>query len=120
MEVKQENLSYAEKIEKYDKKPVLYIYVIDLDYTSNVPELKIGYTTDLKNIISEYQKLYENGVVGFILPIYKEFKGLDSFIEVLFENVITTDGNYKLEIQKANFVVSNIANIINVFAPLKI
>ena len=111
MEVNRENLSYAEKLEKYDKKPVLYVYKID--GRTSVPELKIGYTTDIKNIMSEYKNLYEYGILGLILPIYKEFKQLDSFIEVLFENTITTDGYYKLEIPKAEFIVTNLVTIIN-------
>jgi hypothetical protein len=113
MEVKEDNnnLFYdTKRIELYDKKPVVYIY--NTDNTSNSPVLKIGYTTNIKNLITEYKKLYEYGKFELCLET-KELSILNDFICVLLEDYKVSDENYQLEIGKAQGIIVNLVNIIN-------
>jgi prophage antirepressor-like protein len=113
LQEKLEEQSNNSTSSKKENKPVIYIY--NLDTRMEIPELKIGYTTNIHNRIKPYNQTHKFGKKEFEIEIENiEVKSTEHFLHLLLKKYKIADEVFKLPISVAKMIVIKLVNLINV------
>lgn len=114
---KIKNKEYNEIEENYPSEKNNYIYIYNLDSRKDVPELKIGYTTNIKQRIKSYTIICTHGKCELCEEVpYVDIKIVESYIHVLLKNYNIKGEVFQLNIIKAKLIVLNVINLIKIVA----
>jgi len=109
LEETQEKLEEAEKKINDEKLPSIYIY--NTDITKELPELKIGYTTNVYSRIRPYKQVCKHGRLEYSYPIYhKNIKSFENTIHQALSEHLIKDEVFRIDVEEAKH---NIISIIN-------
>lgn len=106
-------LDETNKILRNEKIP--YIYIYNLDTRQEIPELKIGYTTNVFNRIRPYKQTHKFGKIEFSTEIQNmDVKTTEHFIHILLSKYKIADEVFKLSVPKAQLIILKLVNLITV------
>jgi len=100
-----------DKIKNSEKIPMMYIY--NCDSTQNIPELKIGYTTNLYSRLRPYKQTHKNGKLEFSLELQDiNIRIVETFIHELLKSYRIKDEIFKGDVDEIKFIIINLVNFI--------
>jgi len=111
-----------EKIIKKDEKKInieelKYIYIYNVDTRNDIPELKIGYTKNIKQRIISYTTVCTHGKCELCEAVpYVDINIVESYIHTLLHKYKIKREVFKLSIEKAKLIVLNLINLIKIVA----
>jgi prophage antirepressor-like protein len=114
---KIKNKEYNEIEENDTSEKNNYIYIYNIDSRKDVPDLKIGYTTNIKQRIKSYTIICTHGKCELceVVP-HVDIKIVESYIHVLLKNYNIKGEVFQLNIVKAKLIVLNVINLIKIVA----
>lgn len=100
-----------DKIKNSEKIPMMYIY--NCDTTQSIPELKIGYTTNLYSRLRPYKQTHKNGKLEFSIELQDiNIRTVESFIHELLKSYRIKDEIFKGNVDEIKFIILNLVNFI--------
>ncbi len=108
-------------IKKEEKKlnieELKYIYIYNVDTRNDMPELKIGYTKNIKQRITSYTTVCTHGKCELCEAVpYVDINIVESYIHTLLHKYKIKSEVFKLSIEKAKLIVLNLINLIKIVA----
>ena len=104
-----------EDIEMSDNEKIHYIYIYITDTRKDIPDLKIGYTKNIKQRISNYSTVCTHGKCELCeLVPHVDIKIVESYIHALLHNYNIKREVFHLDVEKAKLIVLNIINLIKI------
>ena len=92
-----------------------YIYIYNIDTRNDIPELKIGYTTNIKQRIKSYTIICTHGRCELCEEVPNvDIKIVESYIHVLLKKYNIKGEVFQLNIIKAKLIVLNVINLIKI------
>ncbi len=119
--LKDENSSLMQKIKNKEDieidedETVHYIYIYITDTRNDIPDLKIGYTKNIKKRISTYSTVCTHGKCELCEEVpHVDIKIVESYIHALLHNYNIKREVFQLDVEKAKLIVLNIINLIKI------
>lgn len=105
----------SEDIEIDEDEKVHYIYIYITDTRKDIPDLKIGYTKNIKQRISNYSTVCTHGKCELCEEVpHVDIKIVESYIHALLHNYNIKREVFQLDVEKAKLIVLNIINLIKI------
>lgn len=119
--LKNENNEIVKKIKNKEDiqissdEKIHYIYIYITDTRKDMPDLKIGYTKNIKQRISNYSTVCTHGKCELCEPVpHIDIKIVESYIHSLLHNYNIKRELFQLDVEKAKLIVLNIINLIKI------
>ena len=119
--LKDENRELIKKIKNKDDieieedETIHYIYIYITDTRKDSPDLKIGYTKNIKKRISTYSTVCTHGKCELCEAVpHIDIKIVESYIHSLLHNYNIKREVFQLDVEKAKLIVLNIINLIKI------
>ena len=119
--LKNENNEIVKKIKNKEDIEILadekihYIYIYITDTRKDIPDLKIGYTKNIKQRISNYSTVCTHGKCELCEAVpHIDIKIVESYIHSLLHNYNIKREVFQLDVEKAKLIVLNIINLIKI------
>lgn len=119
--LKNENIEIVKKIKNKEdieideNETVHYIYIYITDTRNDIPDLKIGYTKNIKQRISNYSTVCTHGKCELCEEVpHIDIKIVESYIHALLHNYNIKREVFQLDVEKAKLIVLNIINLIKI------
>lgn len=119
--LKNENNEIVKKIKNKDDieidedETIHYIYIYITDTRNDTPDLKIGYTKNIKQRISNYSTVCTHGKCELCEEVpHIDIKIVESYIHALLHNYNIKREVFQLDVEKAKLIVLNIINLIKI------
>lgn len=108
LKVKEDEI---DKIKNSEKIPMMYIY--NCDTTQSIPELKIGYTTNLYSRLKPYRQTHKNGKLEFSIELQDiNIRIVETFIHELLKSYRIKDEIFKGDVDEIKYTILNLVNFI--------
>lgn len=119
--LKNENNEIVKKIKNKEDiqisadEKIHYIYIYITDTRKDMPDLKIGYTKNIKQRISNYSTVCTHGKCELCEAVpHIDIKIVESYIHSLLHNYNIKREVFQLDVEKAKLIVLNIINLIKI------